>query len=211
MKKLAIIGSGDLGRLAAYHAGGAGYTIAGFFDDYKAKGADENGATILGGLADVKTLFAQGVFDELFVAVGYKHMAQRESIFSQFLGSIPFANIIHASSFVDPSVKLGTGIFILPGCTIDCGSVIGNNVLLNTGCTIAHDTQIGDHCFLSPAVKMAGFIKTGKRCVIGIGTTVIDNITIGDDVQTGGGSLVAENLDQKGLYYGVPARFKKTL
>jgi len=208
MKKLAIIGSGDLGQLIAYHAATANlYTIAGFFDDFKSPGDQAHGHPILGGKEDILPQFNQGDFDVLMVAIGYKHFTFRKTIFERFKGKIPYATLIHPSSYVDPSATVGEGTFILPGCTLDMNVTIGDNVLLNTAVSIAHDSAVGNHSFLSPNVCLAGFVKIGNSCNIGINSTIIDSISIVEEAQTGGGTVVIKNIDKPGLYVGNPARF----
>jgi len=207
MNKIAIIGSGDLGQLIAYHAeNDSGLEVVGYFNDFAEQGTVEGGKQILGGVEDVFPLFEEGLFDGLMVGIGYKHFAFRKKVFEQFKGRIPFANIIHSSAYIDPSCKLGEGLFVLPACVLDYQVTLGDNVLLNTACTIAHDSTIGAHSFLSPRVAMAGFIEVGTCCNIGINTTIIDNIKIADSVQTGGGTVVVKDLEKAGLYVGVPAR-----
>ena len=208
MKKIAIIGSGDLGQLIAYHASNS-FEIAGFFDDFKAINESVNGIKILGGIDSVSFAFQAGVFDELVVAIGYKHFAERKRVFNTFVSTIPMANFIHPSSFIDKSCVMGVGNVILPGCVLDRNVELKNNVLLNTGCVIAHDSVVGSHSFLSPAVNIAGFVSIGECCNIGINSTVIDNIKIADNTQTGGGTVVIKSIEEAGLYVGNPARFVK--
>ncbi|MBX2826884.1 MAG: acetyltransferase [Flavobacteriaceae bacterium] len=208
MKKLAVIGSGDLGQLIAHHAAHS-HEVVGFFDDFKKKGEMVHGIPVLGGVADISVAHKNAEFDELSIGIGYKHFAFREAVFQQFQNEVKFANIIHPSCYVDPSCKLGEGLVMLPGCTLDQGVTLGDNVLLNTSCSISHDSRIGAHTFLSPRVAIAGFVTIGNRCNIGINSTIIDNINISNDIQTGGGTVVIKNLLEKGLYVGNPARFVK--
>jgi sugar O-acyltransferase (sialic acid O-acetyltransferase NeuD family) len=208
MKKLAIIGSGDLGQLIAHHAAqDSGYEVIGFFNDFAAKGSLVHNKPILGGTKEIVELFEQKIFDYLMVGVGYQHFNFRKNIFNQFKGRIPFANIIHRSAYIDSSCRLGEGIFILPGTVLDYNVLLEDNVLLNTACTIAHDSKVGMHSFLSPRVAVAGFVNIGSCCNIGINTSIIDNIEIVDEVQTGGATVVIKNLEKAGLYVGNPARF----
>lgn len=211
-KRLAIIGSGDLGQLISYHAKvDSGYEIAGFFDDYKTVGEIVGNGIVLGGLGDVTQSYQAKHFDVLMIGIGYNHMQIRKSTYEKFVTQIPFAKIVHSSSYVDSSSKLGDGVFILPGCTVDTGVVIGNNVLLNTGVVIAHDTTIENHCFISPAVSIAGKSLIKECCVLGINSTIIDNITIEPNIKIAGGSVVTKSLTSSGLYAGVPAIYKKKL
>ena len=210
MKKLAIIGSGDLGEQIAWHARNDNqYQVVGFFDDFAEQGIARHGLPVLGKVSDVLTSFKDGLFDELLVAIGYKHFEQRKNIFDTLSGEVPFGKLIHSSSYVDPSAKIGRGVVVYPGCVIDMKVQLEDNVLLNAGVVVAHDTIIGAHSFLSPGVNVAGFVSVGNCVSLGIGTCVVDNLLIADFVRTGAGAVVTESLINPGLYLGVPARYKK--
>jgi len=208
MKKIAIIGSGDLGQLIAHHClADKQAKVVGFFDDFKTKSDVVDDIPVLGGVNDIKGLFDAKAFDELILAIGYKHFEFRSSVFEKFQGQIPFATLIHSSCFVDTSCKIGEGVCLLPGSTLDRNVIIQPNVLINVGCTIAHDSTIDTHTFLSPSVSVAGFVKIGSKCNIGINATIIDNISITNTVQIGGGTVVIKDIKNEGLYVGNPARF----
>jgi sugar O-acyltransferase (sialic acid O-acetyltransferase NeuD family) len=182
----------------------SGMSVVGFFDDFSS--APKSGIPILGGTESVAAHFAQGTFDALMVGIGYNHMGFRAEMFDRFKEQIPFANVIHSSAFIEKSVKLGTGVFILPHCTVDAHAQLGNNVLLNTATTVAHHTTVGHHCFFAPCVAVAGKTRIGQRVVLGINSTVIDHLEICDDARTGAGAVVTESISQPGLYLGIPAR-----
>ena len=167
--------------------------------------------TILGKTDSIDNLFQNRLFDELIIAIGYNHMKFRKNIFEKFCKKIPFANIIHPSCFIDKSVTLGKGIFMLPGCIIDRNVKIGDNVLLNLGSVVSHDTNIGSHCFLSPRSTIAGKVDVKHSCIIGINSTIIDNINIESNSKIAGGAVVISNITKPGMYAGVPAKFKKEL
>lgn len=208
MQRLAIIGSGDLGQLIAHHAVNDGhFQVAGFFDDFREVNALAGAYPVLGGTEKVLELFLSGGFDALMIGIGYKYLQVRQSLFQRYQNQIPLGQIVHSSTIMDASCRLGQGVFVLPGCVLDRNVVLGDNVLLNTGCTIAHDSSVAAHTFLSPRVAVAGFVQIGEGCNIGINTTIIDNLTIGQGIQTGGGTVIITNLSQPGLYVGNPARF----
>lgn len=206
-KRLAIIGSSDLGQLIAHHAMvNCGFQVMGYYDDFNKNQTNADGLPILGLVEQIEEDYKLGKFDCLMIAVGYRYMDFRESIFGRFKEKIPFAKVIHPSTNMDKSTKIGDGCFILPGCVLDRNVILHENVLLNTGCVIAHDSEVLSHSFLSPAVKIAGFTTIGKKCIIGINATIIDNIKINEGIQVGGGAVVVKNLEEKGLYVGIPAR-----
>jgi sugar O-acyltransferase (sialic acid O-acetyltransferase NeuD family) len=212
MIKIAIIGSGDLAKLIIHHAAlDYRFDVVGCFDDFTNIGQEINKVKVIGAIKDVNAFHEKGIFEQLMVGIGYSRMEYRESIFNLFCSKIQFANIIHSSCIIDPSVKKGQGVFMLPGCVLDSGVVIEDNVLLNVGCTIAHDSIVKAHSFLGPCVKVAGFSTIGKGCNIGINSTIIENINIIESTKTGAGAVVTRNITEKGLYVGVPARKIKDL
>lgn len=207
MKTLAIIGSGDLGQQIAHYAiSDNHYDKVVFFDDFT-ESVEINGFKILGKTDLIEQEFLLKSFDELLIGIGYKHLAIRKSLFERFEEKIPFGKIIHSSSWLDKSARVGKGCVIYPRCSIDANVVIENDTIINIGCVIAHDTVVGEHCFLSPRVALAGFIKIEGMCILGINSTIIDNITIVSKTQIGGGSVVINTIDKAGLYVGNPCRF----
>lgn len=210
MKKLAIIGSGDLGQSIAYYGKNNGYNIVGFYDDFQ-QAESVSGIPVMGKLDKIVEDYKLGKYDALLCGIGYKHFSFREGVYQKYGvdNHIPFATLIDKSCHVDSTAKVGDGTVLFPGAFLDKGVIIEENVLLNVCVTIAHDSTVRAHSFLSPRVAMAGFSIIGKRCMIGINSTIIDNIEICDDVRVGGGDLVIDNIVKPGLYVGSPAKWIK--
>ena len=189
-ERIAIIGSGDLGKSIAHYAKDNGYTISGFYDDFE-KADSIAGIPVLGKLDKIEEGYRCNAFDALVCAVGYNHFDFREYVFNKYHNEIgiPFATIIDKSCHVDSTATIGEGVVLFPTVLVDKGCVIEDNTLFNVGVTIAHDSCVKQHSFLSPRVAIAGFSTVGKRCMIGINSTIIDNITICDDVRVGGGQF----------------------
>jgi sugar O-acyltransferase (sialic acid O-acetyltransferase NeuD family) len=211
MKRIAITGSGDLGQQIAYYIkSDTQDSVVGFFDDFQQKGKTINNIKILGGKNDIVPLFQQNEFDEILIAVGYKHLAFKRDLFDFLDTKIPFYTFIHSSCTVDKSAKIGKGVVVYAGCIIDKEVKIEDNVLMNVGCSISHNTIIGAHSFLAPRVAIAGFVNIGKCNFLGINSTVIDNIYTADLTQIGGAGVVIKNIEQAGIYVGNPVkRIKK--
>lgn len=211
MKRLAIIGAGDLGVQLAHLAAAVPEIMAvGFFDDRHDAGSEVDGIAVLGGIEAVSERYRQGAFDQILIGIGYKHMAFRRQLYKRLQPEIPFARLLHPTAWIDPEAIIEPGVVIYPGCLVDRQARIGANTLLNIGCVIAHHTAIGQSCFLAPAVKLAGFVTVGTGVTLGIGTTVVDNVSIASGIRTGAGSVVVGDLELAGLYFGVPARWQKS-
>lgn len=207
MKRLAIIGSGDLAQQIIHHAVlNDKYQPVCLFDDYVADGNTRHGLPVKGDVSTVEHHFNIGTFDVLMVGIGYKHMTKREEVYQLFAGKIPFATVVHNSCNIDKSCSIGEGSFLYSDVTTDMNVTIGVNTIIYNGCVIAHDSKVGNHCILSPCVSIAGFSYTGNNSVLGIGTIISDNVTLCNGVRTGAGAVVVKSITEKGLYIGCPAK-----
>lgn len=208
MKKLAIIGSGDLGQQIAHHCKADNqFDLVGFFDDFKSTDESVNNLPILGGLNDILTCYNSDKFDFILIGIGYKHMDFRTKLYNELKDKIPFAKFIHSSCHIDPSAEISEGCVLFPGCLLDQHVQLAPNCLLNVNCSISHHSTIGAHSFLSPRVAIAGFVSVEAGCIIGINSTIIDNISIASGTQIGGAGIVIKDIIKQGLYVGHPVRF----
>jgi sugar O-acyltransferase (sialic acid O-acetyltransferase NeuD family) len=208
MKRLAIIGAGELGQqILNLSLNNPTLEVVGFFDD-----TIEVGATIIydykviGSTKEIESSFNSGIFDSLTIAIGYNHMVARKTLYTKYSQLIPFETLIHSSCIVDFSAKIGNGVILYPGCVIDKNVVIEDNVLLNLSVVVAHDTIIGTHSFLAPSVTISGFVKVGECNFIGTGSVFKDNLKICSNNVIGIGSVVVDDLTESGVYYGTPAK-----
>ncbi len=210
---LAIIGAGSLGVQIAHLAEKIGYKIVGYFDDSMSPGTFIHGYQILGGINDIIDSFKKGTFSHLVCGIGYKHFAFREYIYENYkiIYNIPFATLIDPSCIIDKTAYVGEGCVLYAGSIIDENVSIGCNVLLNLGVCISHNSIIGSHSYLSPRSAIAGNVNISSRCFVGINATIIDDVVIADDITIAGGAVVISDCNKKGLYAGVPAKFKKEI
>ena len=210
-QRLLIIGAGEFGLQVLHYALIDGrYDVVGFVDDWQKKGSLIKELPILGTTNDIMALYQSGLFDALFIAIGYKHLATKKTIFEKYDGQIPFASIIANPTYIDHTATIGNGVIVYPGCVIDKNVVIGDNVVLNLNVVISHDTSIGHSTFCAPRVSIAGFSKIASCCFLGIGSCVIDNISINDRITVGASGLVITDLIQEGTYIGVPVSLIKS-
>lgn len=209
--RLAIIGAGEFGLqiLDLTHNALTKYDVVGFFDDTKETGTLISNIPIIGQLKDIETLFRNAYFDQIVIAVGYKHMKFRDSLLTRFHNEIPLATIIHKSCLVNSTSTIMEGSIIYPGCIIDKNVTIERNVLLNLGVTVAHDTRIGNNSFIAPRVAISGFVTIGKNCFLGTNSTIIDNMTIGDNVTIGAGAVLINSIGNELKVVGNPAKIIK--
>jgi sugar O-acyltransferase (sialic acid O-acetyltransferase NeuD family) len=200
-KILAILGAGELGRqIANFAINDLHYLEVVFYDDFSTE------RNVMGKSDALIKDYSDNKFDELIIGIGYHHLQARKEKHEAFKNKIPFGRIVHSSSWVDNSASIGAGCIIYPKCTIDKNVTIDDNTILNLNCTIAHDTKIGSHSFLAPSVSVAGFCSIGEQCFLGTGTIISDSVTIISNIKSGAGTVIVKNLDQPGLYVGIPSK-----
>lgn len=213
MKKIALAGSSLLARRLIYQIKETGYgRVAGMFDDFEEKGTVKYEHPVLGTLDDIAKFYQKGGFDEIFIAIGYKHLAFRKRLFSTLKEqAIPIGTFVHPSSYVAKSASVSEGCIVLINSIIEMNSVLYENVFLSSSCYISHDVIVGAHTYCAPSLNIAGFTKIGECCFLGISTTTIDGVSIGGNVRTGAGSVITKDVPANVLVAGVPAQVKKEL
>lgn len=210
MKTLGIIGAGQLGQQIGHFAiSDNHYSTIVFFDDFTNEKMI-NGFSILGKTTNVESEYKKNSFDEIIIAIGYKHMGARKNFYKRFKSVIPFGQVIHSTSYIDTTTQIGKGVIIYPSCIIDANVIVEDNVVVNIGVVISHDSVVKSHSFLSPRVAIAGFSTIGQCCILGINSTIIDNIKINENITLGAGAVVIKNLNESGLYVGNPVRLIRT-
>ena len=205
-KTLAILGAGDLGKQIAHLAlSDNRYQKIVFFDDYTTQTEYLN-FPVLGKSTDILENYNQLKFDELIIAIGYKHLPAKDAIYQSLKEDVPFGKVIHSTAWIDPSARIEEGVVIYPRVVIDQNVIIEKNSLINLAVTVAHDSIVGKAVFLAPSVVISGNVRVGKCSFIGTNTTVRDGIHIVGHSVIGAGTLVVKNITESGTYFGHPAK-----
>lgn len=118
------------------------------------------------------------------------------------------------------SVWIGNRVEIGANSAIDRGAIedtiLEEGVKIDNLVQIAHNVVIGAHTAIAGCVGIAGSVRIGKYCAIGGGVGIAGHITITDKVIITGGALVAQSIEESGIYTsGFPAQptlsWKKTI
>lgn len=200
--KLLIIGAGGHGKVVADIAIKINNwkDILFFDDDVRIKSV--LGFEVVGGIADAYNYFEEC---DIFVAIGNNDARERICKKIEAIGvSIP--TLIHPNAIIGEHVKIGKGTAVMAGAVINCCSNIGKGCIINTGATIDHDNIIEDYVHISPGAHTAGTVNVGKGTWLGIGSVISNNINIAGGCIVGAGAVVVKDLDEPGVYVGVPAR-----
>ncbi len=114
--------------------------------------------------------------------------------------------VIHPAATVSPFATLGAGSVICAGAVVAPFATLGEACIVNTCASVDHDCVLDTAVHIAPGAHVAGEVQIGARTWIGIGSSVIQCIKLGSDILIGAGSAVVGDLQEPGLYLGVPAR-----
>jgi sugar O-acyltransferase (sialic acid O-acetyltransferase NeuD family) len=175
--------------------------VLGLFDDNRPPGPFYRGTEILGKIEDLSRLAKpQALF---FCACG--NNTNRKAIVEKFPG-LTWTNCISRHSIISPSAQIGTGNYIGLTTKIAADAVIGDFNILNDGCTITHDNTIGNFNHIAPNASLGGFVKIGDFCLVGTNSTINPSVSMRDNITIGSGAVAIQNIEEPGVYVGVPCK-----
>lgn len=196
--KVVIIGAGGHGKVIADIVLLSGDEVLGFLDDQEDASVD--GFPWLGRIVDFDRFPAA----KFFIAIGDSYI--RERIAAQ-LAAIRWYTAIHPRAVVSPmSTEIKAGTAVMAGAVVNPGSRIGGHCIINTGAVVEHDNWIGDFTHVSVGAKLAGTVHVGSHTMIGAGAVIRNNLSICGDCIIGIGAAVTNDIQEPGIYIGVPAK-----
>ena len=119
-----------------------------------------------------------------------------------------FLTVIHPTSSVSQSVKIGNGTVVMPNTIINADTIIGNHCIVNSGSVVEHDSILEDFVHVCPNSTITGTVTIGEGCMVGSGATIIPNKRIGEWTTIGAGATVTDDLPSNCLAVGTPAKTK---
>ena len=119
-----------------------------------------------------------------------------------------FISIIHPSSYISPTSKIGDGVIVGPFSFVGPFAQVGHNSILNVRSTIGHDVVVGNGVIISPHVDINGAAKIGSHCFIGAGVTVDPLIEVGSFCKISSGVTLRDNV-KSGTFVFEPNHAKK--
>lgn len=112
------------------------------------------------------------------------------------------------------NVILEDNVQIGSNCNIDRGTygatIIKRGSKLDALCHVAHNVTIGEDCIITAQCVIAGSSKIGDRVMMSGQTGVLDHINIANDITLVHRAAVIEDLSEKGMWAGSPAKPLKT-
>lgn len=199
---LIIIGAGGHGKVVADAARMSNrWNRIAFVDDIYPKNKKCSSWDIIGSINSM-SLDASA---EFVVAIGDNYT--RFKVFSNLKGKgMKAASIVHPTAYISPDSVIGSGTVVLANAVINIGSSLGDCCIVNTSTTIDHDCVIGNSAHISPGANLAGEVNVGDFSWVGIGAAIRQQVCIGNDVVVGAGAVVLNDIADKLIVVGVPAK-----
>ena len=170
-------------------------------------GTKVEGVTILGGDELLEQLRRDGVTHVFMAVGGAADQAPRKRVFERALqAGYEFASIIHPAAVIARSAVLGRGVAVLAQAVVNPAARLGDNVIVNTGAIVEHDCVIGSHAHVATGARLGGAVEVGEAAHLGIGCSVRQSIRIGAGAIVGAGAVVIQDVPERTVVSGVPAR-----
>jgi sugar O-acyltransferase (sialic acid O-acetyltransferase NeuD family) len=117
-----------------------------------------------------------------------------------------FFTFIHPTALLMEDVEIGEGSFIGAYSILTTNIKIGKHALLNRGNHIGHDCVIGDYFSAMPNAVVGGNVNIKDKVYIGSCSNIREKINISNDVIIGMNAAVVKNIEESGIYIGVPSK-----
>jgi sugar O-acyltransferase (sialic acid O-acetyltransferase NeuD family) len=89
--------------------------------------------------------------------------------------------VIHPSSVIFNSAKIGKGVYIGANVTISSFAEIGDFCAININSSIGHHAMIGESSIILPGARISGNCKVGTSTIVGSNAFLYQGITVGDN------------------------------
>ena len=199
--RLAILGAGGHGRVAADCALAAGWTDIVLFDDGEARSSGP--WVVAGGRHDLIARLDD--FDGVVVGIG-SNAARARLTRELAQAGARLATLIHPRATVSSCAEVGTGSVVFAGAVINIGARLGQAVIVNTGATVDHDCVLAEGVHIAPGAHLAGGVTVGTESWIGVGAAVREYTAVGAGVMVGAGAVVVKPIADGLTVAGNPAR-----
>jgi sugar O-acyltransferase (sialic acid O-acetyltransferase NeuD family) len=206
--RIVFYGAGSLALVLNDLLDANGYRLVAIFSDYPPAHPPALSVPIIVGdeaidrwLANERTAILNYA-----ISIGNQHRARLERSKLLLRKNLKPATLIHPTSFISPSARVGSACQILAFAFLGAAARIGEAVILNSHASVDHECRLGHSVYVGPGAVLAGEVEVGDCTFIGAGAVVLPGIKITADVIIGAGAVVTRNIEEAGTYVGEPAR-----
>ncbi len=184
------------------------WEIAGYCNDFD---TEVDGYPVLGKIADIPRLLEQGYY----FAWGVHLIGKNHTTAKLFEGiNIPddrWATIIHHSAFIDDTVVLEPGVFVMYNAYIAPRTHVGKCTMIKANTNIGHDVNIGAISHIAMGSIIVSCVNVGYCSDVAVGATVLAHNNIGDFAMLAAAGLATHSIPSEEIHAGNPARLLKPM
>lgn len=184
------------------------WNLKGFCNDYD---EEVDGFPVLGKIVDIPKLLDEGYYFSWGIHLIGNNIKTAELFDSINIPDDRWATIVHHSAFIDRTVVLKPGAFVMYNAYIAPRTVIGKCTMIKANTNIGHDVHIGDISHIAMGATIVSCVDIGRCSDVAIGSSVLANTRIGDYAMLGAASLATHDIPDAEIWVGSPAKFLKQM
>lgn len=173
-------------------------------DDERLWDSDLDGASIVGGLQEVKRYGDA----EILVCAG--HGEVRRAIVERLtwlgVGADRYTRVVHPSVDVPDNCTVGVGTILMAQVALTADVTIGRHVVIMPNVTLTHDNVLQDYVTVAAGAALGGTVRVGTGAYLGMNASVRERVAVGAGATLGMGAALVQDLPAGQTWAGVPAR-----
>ncbi len=161
--------------------------------------AERFGLRVLGKLADLESLYRDGVFDQAIITLGLNLELKRRYFDRCQQAGIRLANAIDPTARINRGAVLGQGNVLCSFVHLGVEARLGDNNFVAAHSSLDHHNEIASHCLFGPGCLFSGRVKVGEQCLFGSGVIIQPNISVGNHCKVASGAVILRNVPDHGV------------
>lgn len=144
---------------------------------------------------------------EYYMMVAVADCRSRFDIVQKLPKETKYFTFIHPTTLImDKDVEIGIGSFIGAYSILTTNIKIGSHTILNRGNHIGHDSKIGDYFSAMPGAIVSGNVTIYDLVYMGTNSSIKEKTSVHSLVTIGSNAAVVKDIEETGVYVGVPAK-----
>lgn len=199
IKKIAIIGKGGFAKELTTYINDCNTPFKKPLEYFTTIENDNSGAKPIQELIDN--------IENYVVYIGIGNGQVRKRIVEDILPiNTNYGTMIHPTAYLGSNIQVGEGSVICPNCVITTDIKIGKHVQLNIQTSVGHDSVLKDYVTTAPKVSISGNNHIGESVYLGTSCSTKEKVYIKKDSVLGLNSAVVKNINESGVYVGIPCK-----
>lgn len=184
------------------------WEIAGYCNDFD---TEVDGFPVLGKIVDIPRLLEEGYYFIWAIHLIGRNVKTAHMFESIRIPDDRWATIIHHTAFIDETVTLEPGVFVMYNAYIAPRTHIGKCTMIKANTNIGHDVNIGAISHIAMGATIVSCVDIGYCSDVAVASTVLAHSRIGDYAMLGASSLLTHDIPNCQIFVGSPAKYLKEM